>query len=155
MSFQWDMYVLRVVTANVTWVQTNMLSLDKYYPYLTPMRFFFCDNRPCPERFPLFIGMKSLDGRCSLTLDVHRKHKLSHNYLSRDCPTCLPVFCMSCFLYCIPVCCRQQTHSHPYTEDPEREDNFIEADARPPIVICLSDLYSRFLVSWSDYWEGE
>ena len=94
--------------------------------------------------------------RCSLTLSVHHHQKqvVSQLPFSRFSHL-LSFYCMSCFVYCVPVCLRRQTFEHPFTEDPEREDNFVEADTRPPLVIYLCDLYSFVLISWSDYWEGE
>ena len=94
--------------------------------------------------------------RCSLTLPVHHQQKQVVSQLPfTRFPHPLSFCCMSCFVHCLPVCFRRQTFDHPFTEDPDREDNFVEADTRPPIVIYLSDLYSRVLISWSDYWEGE
>ena len=94
--------------------------------------------------------------RCSLTLSVdHQTNKLSHNYLLQDSRTLLSFLCMPYLECCLPVCLKRQTFDHPFTEDPDREDNFIEVDNRPPFVIYLCDLYSLIVVSWSDYWEGE
>ena len=42
---------------------------------------------------------------------------------------------------------------HPFTEDPHNEDNIIEVDVRPPIVICLSSIFARLVLAWDDIWD--
>ena len=67
----------------------------------------------------------------------------------------LSFFCMSYCLCCIPGCCRVQTFDHPYIQDPEDEENFIEVDTRPPCVIWVDTLYTRLVVAYGDYWDSE
>ena len=62
---------------------------------------------------------------------------------------------MSDCLDCVPVCCKRQTVEHPYIQDPEDEENFIEVDTRAPIVIWVDYWYTRLVVKIGDYFDSE
>ena len=67
----------------------------------------------------------------------------------------LSPYCMSCCLYCVPVCCRRQTFDHPYIQDPENEENFVEVDTHAPLVIWVVNIYTGLVVKIADYWDSE
>ena len=48
-----------------------------------------------------------------------------------------------------------QTFEHPYIQDPEDEENFIEVDARPPFVIWVNNVYTGIVVKVGEYWDSE
>ena len=99
---------------------------------------------------------EKLDHGCSLTLSCptsERKSSCLTTTIPR-LPTSLSFLCMSYCLNCVPACCRQQVFEHPFTEDPNNEDNFIEVDTRPPLVICLSGLYLRLVLAWDNIWDN-
>lgn len=66
----------------------------------------------------------------------------------------LPFSCMPCCLNCVPTCCRRQVFEHPFREDPNNEDNFIEVDTRAPLVVFLSGVYTRLVLAWDDVWDN-
>ena len=43
---------------------------------------------------------------------------------------------------------------HPFREDPNNEDNFIEVDTRAPLVVFLSGVYTRLVLAWDDVWDN-
>ena len=69
-------------------------------------------------------------------------------------PASLSFSRMFCCLNCVPVCCRRQEFSHPFVEDPEREDNFVQVDTRPPLAIYIDRLYNSLIVTWTDIWDN-
>ena len=112
------------------------------------------DTRPCPKTVFMFIGMESGGMNVFVnTLCPPQQNKLSHNYPCQDCHTLCRFRCMSCLYSCLPVCCRRQEFDHPFVEDPEREDNFVPVDTRPPLVIYLDNTYTRLIVAWGDIWD--
>ena len=87
---------------------------------------WFWYTRPCPWLFFIFIGVKSLDMRCSLTLSVRRQeNKLSHNYLFQDSHTffCCPAVCL--VLNSVCLCVAENRRSITHTQETQREKTIL------------------------------